>query len=427
MIDAGIDAGRHDTWRHDARRQVVADLERRLRERRPGHTLPGACYVDPDLYRLDLERIWYREWIFVAHTVEVPERGSYVTAAVGDHQIVIVRGGDDRIRALHNVCRHRGSLVCSDVSGIARHRLVCPYHQWSYELDGKLARTRSAGDDVDVDSLGLLPVACEVAGDSMIFVSFADAPPDFAPMRTLTDEYLAPFELGTAQIAARSVTVEEANWKLVMENNRECHHCRGNHPELCTSFPEAPLHTGGATAADARALERVVARGAAHGLPSDFIASPDHQFRAMRMPLKGDTRSMTADGAPAVNRRFGNLPDVNLGDVLLYHYPTCWNHFMADHAVTFRMLPLGPTRTQLTTTWLVPAGASRGADYEVDELTRVWTITNAQDTELVERTQRGVRSPAYRPGPYAPVDELGVIQFVDWYAERMLSKPVAVR
>ena len=117
------------------------------------------------------------------------------------------------------------------------------------------------------------------------------------------------------------------------------------------------------------------------------------------MPLKGDTRSMTSDGAPAVNRRFGDLPDVNLGDVLLYHYPTSWNHFMADHAVTFRMLPFGPTRTQLTTTWLVPADAEHGVDYDVDELTRVWTITNAQDTELVERTQRGVQSPAYRPGP----------------------------
>ena len=392
-------------------------------QRRPGHTLPGPCYTDPGVYRLDLERIWYREWIFVAHTADVPDCGSYVTVAVGDHQIVIVRGDDDRIRALHNVCRHRGSLVCDSAHGIVRNRLVCPYHQWSYELDGTLARARAAGDDIDRDDLGLVPVACEIAGDSLIFVSLADVPPDFSPMRALTDDYLAPFELGTARVAAQSVTVEEANWKLVMENNRECHHCRGSHPELCASFPEAPLHTGGATADDARALEDVVARGMAHGLPSAFIASPDHQFRAMRMPLKGDTRSMTSDGAPAVNRRFGDLPDVNLGDVLLYHYPSSWNHFMADHAVTFRMLPVGPTRTQLTTTWLVPADAEPGLDYDLDELMRVWTITNAQDTELVERTQRGVRSPAYRPGPYAPVDELGVVQFVDWYVGRMLTAP----
>jgi Rieske 2Fe-2S family protein len=399
------------------------DVERLLRERRVGHTLPGPCYVDPDVHRLDLERIWYREWIFVAHAADVPEPGSYVTVAVGDHRIVIVRGGDDRIRAMHNVCRHRGSLVCTETAGTARRRLVCPYHQWSYELDGTLARARAAGD-VDAAVLGLGPVACEVVADSMIFVSLADDPPDFSPMRTLADGYLAPFRLGTARVAARSVTIEQANWKLVMENNRECHHCRASHPELCVSFPEEPLHTGGASDADARALENVVRRGVAHGLPSDYIASPDHQFRAMRMPLKGETRSMTIDGTPAVKRRFGDLPDENLGDVLLYHYPTTWNHFMADHAVTFRILPLGPSRTQLTTTWLVPADAEPGVDYDVDDLTHVWTITNAQDTELVERTQLGVQSPAYRPGPYAPIDELGVTQFVDWYVERMSAEPV---
>lgn len=400
------------------------DVERQLRNRRPGHTLPGPFYSDPTIYRQDLERIWYREWIFVAHTADVPERGCYVTVAIGDHRIMIVREADDRILALHNVCRHRGALVCTERAGTARHRLVCPYHQWSYQLDGTLARARGAADDLDRASHGLQQVACDVVADSMIFVCLSEEPPDFAPVRTLADSYLAPFDLGRARIAATSVTVEEGNWKLVMENNRECHHCRGNHPELCTSFPEEPLHTGGATDEERRALERLVAVGLEFGLPSDFVASPDNQFRAMRMPLKGDTRSMTIDGAPCVSRRFGCLPDVNLGDVLLYHYPTTWNHFMADHAVTFRILPLGPTRTQLTTTWLVPADAAPGVDYEVDQLTRVWRITNEQDKALVERTQLGVQSPAYRPGPYAPVDELGVIQFVDWYVERMLNSAV---
>lgn len=123
---------------------------------------------------------------------------------------------------------------------------------------------------------------------------------------------------------------------------------------------------------------------------------------------------MTLDGRPAVARRFGVLPDRELGDVLLYHYPSTWNHVMADHAVTFRMLPLGPDRTELRTTWLVPPG---GESDDLDRLTTVWLATNRQDTALVERVQRGVSSPAYRPGPYAPVEEDGVVQFVDWYAE----------
>ena len=399
----------------------MIDVEDVLRGRRPGNTLPGAVYSDPDAYRLDLERIWYREWIFVAHTAEVPESGSWVTVSIGDHRIVIVRRRDGTIGALHNVCRHRGSLVCSEPVGRARRRFVCPYHQWTYELDGALASARGATDDVDHETLGLAPVRCTVVAESMIFVSLADDPPDPTPMHDLADAYLAQFDLGRAQIAATSVTVEEGNWKLVVENNRECHHCRSSHPELCVSFPEEPLHTGGATADDVRALDLIVELGRSLGLPSDFVASPDHQFRAMRMPLKDGARSMTTDGTPAVATRFGSLPDVDLGDVLLYHYPTTWNHFMADHAVTFRLLPLGPTTTQLTTTWLVPARAVAGVDYDVDELTRVWTATNAQDAALVERTQAGVTSPAFVPGPYAPVDELGVIQFVDWYVDRMLS------
>jgi phenylpropionate dioxygenase-like ring-hydroxylating dioxygenase large terminal subunit len=133
---------------------------------------------------------------------------------------------------------------------------------------------------------------------------------------------------------------------------------------------------------------------------------------------------MTRDGAPAVGSRFGSLGsadtgDADVGDMLLYHYPSTWNHFMADHAVTFRILPVGPTATELRTTWLVPGDAIEGRDYDVARLTEVWEATNRQDTALVERVQRGVRSPAYRPGPYAPVEEEGVIQFVDWYADTL--------
>jgi stachydrine N-demethylase len=240
-------------------------------------------------------------------------------------------------------------------------------------------------------------------------------------MQSLLDSYLSPFALDRAQIAATSVTVEAANWKLVLENNRECYHCRGAHPELCATFPEAPLHSGGHSDVDSSALEQIVTVGESLGLPSQYIASADNQFRAMRMPFLGDARSMTMDGKPAVAARFGSLPDVNIGDVLVYHYPSTWNHFTADHAITFRVVPLGPTATQLTTTWLVPEGAVEGVDYQLASLTSVWMATNAQDAKLVERAQLGVMSPAYSPGPYAPVDELGVIQFIDWYADEMLN------
>lgn len=394
-------------------------VEKELRNRLAAHSLPGRFYHDPEIHQLDLQRVWYRHWIFAAPTAQLAEPGAYITLSIGAHQVVVIRGRDDEVRAFHNVCRHRGSLVCVESSGVARHRMVCPYHQWTYDHEGSLVGLRGAADDFDRSTHGLTPVACRTTG-GLVFICLADEPPDFEPMAGLADQYLAPFDLDRAQVAATVTTVEAGNWKLAMENNRECHHCALSHPELCVSFPEAPLHSGGGGEDDAMALDRMVAVGEGLGLPSRYMAAPDHQFRAMRMPLLGDARSMTPDGSPAVARRFGELPDVNIGDVLLYHYPSSWHHFMADHALTFRIIPLGPRSTALTTTWLVPEGAEPGVDYDLDNLCSVWNATNAQDTVLVERTQLGVESPAYLPGPYAAIDELGVIQFVDWYADQML-------
>ncbi len=399
-----------------------ATIRAALADRPAAHSLPGRFYTDPGILALEFDAIWHQQWVFVGHECELAEGGAYITLTIGSHPIVVVRGDDGELHALHNVCRHRGSILCDAASGTARRRLVCPYHQWSYEFDGRLARARSMADDFDPTghSLGRAHVA-SIGG--LVFVCLAETPPDLSPMRAMIQPYLEVFDLRRAVVAHSSTIVEHGNWKLVMENNRECYHCRAAHPELCLTFPEAPLHSGGGDADELQRVEDLVAECEALGLPSRFMIDADHQYRVMRMPFLGDARSMTLDGRPAVGRRFGSLPDTNIGDVLLYHYPSTWNHFTADHAVTFRAVPTGPTTTELRTTWLVPAGSVAGVDYDLERLTEVWLATNAQDTALVERTQRGVISPAYRPGPYAPIEEEGVIQFVDWYATTMLQHP----
>jgi phenylpropionate dioxygenase-like ring-hydroxylating dioxygenase large terminal subunit len=180
------------------------------------------------------------------------------------------------------------------------------------------------------------------------------------------------------------------------------------------------LHSGGGSDDELKATAELVERCEAAGLPSAFQMSQDHQYRVMRMAFLDGATSMTMDGAPAVAHRFPGLPGPDalddLGDVLLYHYPSTWSLLMGDHAVTFRMLPTGPATTELRTTWLVPGEAVEGVDYDVAALTKVWLATNDQDSALVARAQRGVSSPAFRPGPYSPDEEEGVIQFVDWYA-----------
>jgi phenylpropionate dioxygenase-like ring-hydroxylating dioxygenase large terminal subunit len=373
--------------------------------------------VDPDVFAAEFDALWHREWIFVGHECELSGPGRFLTTTVGLFPLIVVRGLDGEIRALHNVCRHRGFVVCDQTSGSAGRRFVCPYHQWSYDLDGSFARAREM-PDADLAELGLASAHCVSIG-GLIYACVADVAPDLHEFRSMVEPYLGPFDLAGAVVAHRSTIVERGNWKLVWENNRECYHCRSHHPELCLSFSTEPLHSGGGSSSGLARLQSFVDRCEAIDVPATFRASVDWQYRVMRMGFDGDAESMTMSGRAAVGRRFPGLPADNVGDVLLYHYPSTWNHFVADHAVTFRVQPVSPLETLVTTTWLVPEGSVEGRDYELSALTEVWVATNAQDAALVERTQAGVTSPAYRPGPYAAAEEEGVMQFIDWYRARM--------
>jgi len=194
-----------------------------------------------------------------------------------------------------------------------------------------------------------------------------------------------------------------------------------NHPELSATYPDRPTITS--TAADPVVLEHWNACEAA-GLPSQFNISPDGQVRASRVPLLGSAVSFTMSGQAACRKPLSDAIDANLsvGTLLLFHYPGTWNHILRDHAVTFRVLPLGPTQTQLTTKWLVHRDAVAGVDYDVNELTRVWLATNDQDRHIVQENQIGMNAPLYEPGPYSEVTENGVRQFADWYSTRMQQR-----
>jgi Rieske 2Fe-2S family protein len=393
----------------------------RLRRRNPATALERDFYVSPEDFRIDLEMIWYRDWLFVGHDCEVLNPGNYLTVQIGEYPVIVVRDREGGLRAFHNSCRHRGSRICSAEHGTAA-RLVCPYHQWTYALDGRLLAARDMGETFDKSLYGLKPVHCASVG-GYIWVCLAKIAPDFEPVRKQLEPYFLPHKLHQTKVAFESTIIENANWKLVWENNRECYHCAANHPELIRTFPEDPTITGVAGGLGDKRIAAKWAHWESIGLPSQYKISADGQYRTTRFPLIEGMTCYTMDGKAAVRRPLTDtVTEPDIGTLLLFHFPTTWNHVMADHATTFRMLPLTPTTTQLTTKWLVHKDAVEGVDYDVKRLTEVWLATNDEDRRVCQENQIGVNSPAYEPAPYSPIHEDGTAQFVDWYCTHLEAR-----
>jgi Rieske 2Fe-2S family protein len=404
------------------------DVEALVKGRRVGYSLDAAFYVSRQLFDLDVAAIFAKHWLYVAAEAEIPEPGDFVTVDVGPYSVIVVRADDDSVRALHNVCRHRGSrIVDADCGAVAN--LTCPYHQWTYRTDGTLIFAESQPASFDKEQFGLRPVHARAVG-GLIFICLAsEAPTDFDDVVNVIGPYLAPYDLPNAKVAHQVDTVDEGNWKLAMENNRECQHCDAAHPELITAYfplfgysedditPRLrPVFERYQTAAEN--LESVCR---VSGFPRDERQELDTRatgFKISHLPLDGAGASFGPGGEQLSQKLLGSITTAVFGDLSLHMQPNSWFHFLGDHAVLFRVLPLAPDRTVIRTTWLVHRDAVEGVDYDIDTLTRVWRTTNDQDRALVNRTQSGVASPSYQPGPYSMVED-DVEAFVNWYIGRL--------
>ncbi|MFF0147767.1 Rieske 2Fe-2S family protein [Amycolatopsis sulphurea] len=396
--------------------------------RKRGRALEAPFYTGEEFFALDLAAIFAAHWIFVATEAEVPEPGDYVTVDLGRYSVILLRDDDEQVRAFHNVCRHRGARILSDAAG-STGNLVCGYHQWTYATDGALLHAGQQAPDFEKSCWGLKRVGLRSV-EGLLFLCLAPEPPaDFEEVAEQVRPYLAAHRLRHTKVAAQVDLVEHANWKLVMENNRECYHCEAGHPELtCTFFPTygyrpdeipdrlLPAHRRylDASAELARECDR---RGMPYE-PIEELSGRPTAFRVQREALDGAGESYTRDGRAASRKLLGELDTPRLGRLSVHYQPNSWFHFLGDHAVTFSVLPLAVDRTLVRTTWLVHADAVEGTDYDLETLTDVWRRTNAQDGALVARAQAGVRDPAYEPGPYAPT-ESHVEEFVTWYIERL--------
>jgi Rieske 2Fe-2S family protein len=407
--------------------KVSADVRAMIERRKKGHTLEAPFYTSEEIYALDMEAIFRRHWIQVAVEPDVPEPGDYITVELGSDSILIVRDDDMQVRAFHNVCRHRGSRLCNEEKG-SLGNIVCPYHSWTYNLNGDLMFAEHMGEQFDKRKHSLKKVHVEnLAG--LIFVCLAENPPaDFAVLREKMEPYLLPHGLADCKVAASIDIFEKGNWKLTMENNRECYHCVANHPELTISLYEYGF--GYQRSADNEeamaAFERTVAERTkqweAMNLPSaeiDHLSDLVSGFRTQRLPLDRSGESQTMDAKVASKKLLGGFQQADLGGLSFWTQPNSWHHFMSDHIVSFSVIPISAGETLVRTKWLVHKDAQEGIDYDVDNLTAVWRATNDQDRTLVEYSQVGVGSSAYEPGPYSPFTEGLVEKFCEWYIGRV--------
>lgn len=400
-----------------------------LDARADGHSLPAGLYTRDDVFEADLDVFFMRHWIYVGLECEVPEAGDAVVIDIGKISVILLRDDENEIRVVRNVCRHRGARIL-DAGPTVVSKLVCPYHQWTYELDGALSYAPHMGKDFDKSCRSLKPVQFKSIG-GLIYICLADeAPKDIETLDEVMRARLAPYDLRNAKVAHQVDVIEEGNWKLTMENNRECYHCSANHPELCVSFVDLDFgfDPESLSAEDREQAEAHFAMYAertkaweADGFPSatvEQVRDCETNFRTQRLIIAGAGESQTEDAKAASSKLLGKMTRKDLGDTHLWGHNS-WNHFMGDHAVTSMVIPLSADKTLVRTKWLVHKDAVEGVDYDLHKLTHVWIETTNQDADLVARSQAGVSDPAYEPGPYSRFSERALDDFATWYIDRM--------
>jgi Rieske 2Fe-2S family protein len=370
-----------------------------LASHRAGQSLGQGFYKSPDVFARDMDLLVAR-WTCAAHTSEIPSSGDYVVAELGLESAIIVRGADGMVRALANVCRHRGSRVCVKPRGHAAI-LTCPYHAWTYNLDGSLRQARQMPEGFDPAAHGLMPLPLAIVG-GLIFICFAGAPPAIAAAAAALSTMTTQFGWDTAKIAARKTYSVASNWKLVLENYHECYHCGPAHPEF------SDLHTL------ARPGERTIG-------DTDVEAwsnTPDGQevFRVMRSRLAEGAATGSRNGKPVAPL----MGSASYSDPCVFGELGFLSAFLAypDYGVIYRFIPRGVLETEMEVLWLVNGKAEAGTDYDADTLTWLWDVTSLADKKIIERNQAGVLSRAYQPGPFSLM-EPGTRQYVERYVREL--------
>ena len=391
-----------------------AELGRLIAAQPKGHSLLQPFYVSQQIYRRDMEQVVLSHWHCVGHESQLPQPGDYFLFEIDRESVIVIRGQDNVIRALANVCRHRGSRICREPAGRAKGGiLTCPYHAWVYRTDGSLRNARMMPAEFDKDAHGLKPVAL-TSIEGLLFVSLAQKPLGMTAVGKMLAATVGPFGWSSAKVIHHERYVMHANWKLALENQVECYHCAPSHPEFVR------VHSQGRDSLD-ELRTAMMARTRAQGIDIPICdhwalsALPGEEADyCNRYGMWAESVTASEDGKP-VAPLMGQFSDYDRGFTVFYVGPL--NHFLAygDYGAIFRYTPRAVGETELHVSWLVRGDAQEGADYDIERVTWLWRVTAQADKRIVEENQIGVSSRFYSPGPYALPIESGTQRFSEWY------------
>ncbi len=363
------------------------------------HTLPREYFVSDAIFRTERERIFYKSWLLAGHVSALDAAGAYFLFEIDHESVIVLRDAEGHVRAFHNHCRHRGSRLCREAAGTLGATIQCPYHAWTYGLDGALRAVPTMADVAGfrTGDYPLHPVALEI-WQGFVFINLARQPQPFADALPALVGKFVHRKADTLKSAHRKVYEIDANWKLIFHNFSECYHCPTVHPQLNKLTPF-------------RNSENDLDEGSVLGGPM-WMTNPEG--------------SMTIGGARCA-APFEALSAEERGRVYYYTvFPSAFVSFHPDYVLLHRAEALSRERTRVVCEWFFQPDAIAAPGFDPTPAIEFWDMTNRQDWALCANAHRGVVSNAWEPGPYSEL-ESQLAAFDRHYLRIMNPEPFAVK
>ena len=359
--------------------------------------LPAGAYFDPRQYERELQRIWYRNWVYVGRASDMARTRAFRTFELGDQKILLVRDDEGVLRGFHNTCRHRGAALCRESDGLLRTgSIICPYHAWVYNLQGDLLRTSSKthASGFDVADFPLYRISVR-EWNGFIFVALTESPPPFEKIFDLPLNRLDAWPLAELIVGHTLVKTIQSNWKIFWENYNECLHCPGVHPQLSQLVP---IYGRGLLE------ERDDPHWSAHAEDADPKFKGGLRSGATTWSLDGKA-SIPFPGLSEEDRKAGHIYMTSLPSVFLVGH--------VDYVRVVRLRPLGPEQTELRVEYLFSPRTLADPQFDLRNIVDFTNLVMTEDAQVCELNQQGLRAGPHSRGVVMP-EEYVIRQFHEW-------------